>query len=181
MNFQKVKYSGLGLLLFLSFFFSSCQIGKKELDSLRFEPKVFEKDSCLRSECARIRLVYPYFEGAGESSDFLNVHVEQQMVMFLNIGENQEIVPLDSAVSSFLNSYLEFKNEDISNPVMGYNFDKDGNLRGYTRLRDGVNIDMYYAKEKDKFMKYAGGNTKLTIVHIWLFKLILEKCNFHKE
>ena len=44
-----------------------------------------------------------------------------------------------------------FKNEDISNPVMGYNFDKDGNLRGYTRLRDGVNIDMYYAKEKDKF------------------------------
>jgi hypothetical protein len=111
MNFQKVKYSGLGLFLFLSFFFSTCQIGKKEDDSLRFEPKVFEKDSCLRSECARIRLVYPYFEGAGESSDFLNVHVEQQIVMFLNIGENQEIVPLDSAVSSFLNSYLEFKNE----------------------------------------------------------------------
>lgn len=44
-----------------------------------------------------------------------------------------------------------FKNEDIANPVMGYNFDKDGNLRGYTKLRDGVNMDLYYAKEKDKF------------------------------
>jgi dipeptidyl aminopeptidase/acylaminoacyl peptidase len=44
-----------------------------------------------------------------------------------------------------------FKNEDIANPVMGYTFDKDGNLRGYTKLRDGVNMDLYYAKEEGKF------------------------------
>jgi hypothetical protein len=111
MIFQKEKYLGLGLFLFLSFIFYSCQSGKKEVDSLRFEPKLLEKDSCLGNECTRVRLAYPYFVGDGESSDFLNAHVEQQMVMFLNIGESQEIVPLDSAVSSFLNSYLEFKKE----------------------------------------------------------------------
>ncbi len=44
-----------------------------------------------------------------------------------------------------------FKNEDTANPIMGYNFDKDGNLRGYSKLRDGVNIDLYYASEEGNY------------------------------
>ncbi len=44
-----------------------------------------------------------------------------------------------------------YTNEDTANPIMGYNFDKDGALRGFTKLRDGVNIDMYYAKESGDF------------------------------
>ena len=40
-----------------------------------------------------------------------------------------------------------YENEDISNPIMNYIFDKDGELRGFSRLRDGVNIDIYYAAD----------------------------------
>lgn len=40
-----------------------------------------------------------------------------------------------------------YKNEDAANPIMGYNFDKTGKLRGFSKLRDGVNIDMYYSKD----------------------------------
>jgi len=38
-----------------------------------------------------------------------------------------------------------YENTDLANPIMGYNFDKDGNLRGFSRLKDGVNTEMYYA------------------------------------
>ncbi|MFH6769363.1 S9 family peptidase [Gaetbulibacter aquiaggeris] len=37
-----------------------------------------------------------------------------------------------------------YKNEDAENPIMGYVFDKDGNLRGFSKLKDGVNIELYY-------------------------------------
>ena len=37
-----------------------------------------------------------------------------------------------------------FTNEDAANPLSGYTFDKDGKLKGYAKLRDGVNVDMYY-------------------------------------
>ncbi|WP_255362732.1 alpha/beta hydrolase family protein [Tenacibaculum sp. MAR_2009_124] len=37
-----------------------------------------------------------------------------------------------------------YKNEDAANPINGYEFDKDGNLRGFSILRDGVFVDMYY-------------------------------------
>ena len=38
-----------------------------------------------------------------------------------------------------------YENTDIANPIMGYEFDKDGNLRGFTKLRDGINSELYYA------------------------------------
>lgn len=37
-----------------------------------------------------------------------------------------------------------YKNEDAANPINNYLFDKDGKLRGFTKLRDGVNVDFYY-------------------------------------
>jgi len=37
-----------------------------------------------------------------------------------------------------------FTNDDPANPISGYTFDKEGKLWGYAKLRDGVNIDLYY-------------------------------------
>ena len=37
-----------------------------------------------------------------------------------------------------------YSNDDVANPIMGYIFDKDGNLKGFSRLRNGVDIDLYY-------------------------------------
>ena len=44
-----------------------------------------------------------------------------------------------------------YKNEDASNPINGYQFDKDGNLRGFAKLRNGVNIDFYYSTDNENF------------------------------
>lgn len=44
-----------------------------------------------------------------------------------------------------------YKNEDVANPINGYEFDKDGNLRGFAKLRDGVFIDMYYTLDGENY------------------------------
>ncbi|TAI49856.1 alpha/beta hydrolase family protein [Flagellimonas allohymeniacidonis] len=41
-----------------------------------------------------------------------------------------------------------FTNDDPSNPIAGYDFDKDGNLKAYTKVRDGVEMDLYYEDGK---------------------------------
>ncbi|SHH05338.1 S9 family peptidase [Flagellimonas flava] len=37
-----------------------------------------------------------------------------------------------------------YTNDDPNNPIFGYNFDKDGNLKAFTRIRDGVEQDLFY-------------------------------------
>ncbi len=44
-----------------------------------------------------------------------------------------------------------YKNTDMKNPIMGYEFDKDGKLRGFSRLKDGVNSEFYYAIEDGNY------------------------------
>lgn len=44
-----------------------------------------------------------------------------------------------------------YKNDDAANPIDGYTFDKAGNLKGFSRLRDGVNIDLYYTLDGENF------------------------------
>lgn len=37
-----------------------------------------------------------------------------------------------------------YENKDVSNPIQGYEFDKDGELRGYSKLVNGVETELYY-------------------------------------
>lgn len=37
-----------------------------------------------------------------------------------------------------------YENSDPANPIQGYDFDKEGNLRGYTRMVNGVEMEFYY-------------------------------------
>lgn len=37
-----------------------------------------------------------------------------------------------------------YKNEDPANPIQGYDFDKDGELRAFTRLVNGVETELWY-------------------------------------
>ena len=39
---------------------------------------------------------------------------------------------------------LLYENKDAANPIQGYEFDKDGELRGYSRLVNGVESELYY-------------------------------------
>ena len=44
-----------------------------------------------------------------------------------------------------------YSNDDPANPIAGYNFDKDGNLKAFTKIRDGVEQDLYYEDGKGGF------------------------------
>jgi len=59
-----------------------------------------------------------------------------------------------------------YENTDIANPIMGYEFDKDGNLRGFARLKDGINSEFYYAVEEGdyKLMKTTKWDDTFSII-----------------
>lgn len=107
------NFMGIGIVLFLCLMSISCQSKRTNEDeqSLKFEKKQLIKEVCIGEECAKVSLEYPFFMGNSESADFLNVHVEQQLVMLMDTGESKEVLSLDSVVSTFLNSYIAFKKE----------------------------------------------------------------------
>ena len=43
-----------------------------------------------------------------------------------------------------------FSNDDPANPIQGYDFDKDGNLRGYTKLKNGIYAQLYFKNHGDE-------------------------------
>ncbi|MGX5690327.1 prolyl oligopeptidase family serine peptidase [Arcticibacter tournemirensis] len=74
-----------------------------------------------------------------------------------------------------------FENKDAANPISGYDFDKDGNLRAYTKQQGGTNYVLYYRESaaapfkkikettwKDTFtiidFDYTSGNQHLAYV-----------------
>jgi dipeptidyl aminopeptidase/acylaminoacyl peptidase len=59
-----------------------------------------------------------------------------------------------------------YENTDIANPITGYEFDKDGNLRGFSRLKDGINAELYYATEEGDYqlMKTTKWDDTFTIL-----------------
>jgi dipeptidyl aminopeptidase/acylaminoacyl peptidase len=44
-----------------------------------------------------------------------------------------------------------YENTDLANPITSYEFDKDGNLRGFMRLKDGIYTEFYYAIEPGEY------------------------------
>jgi len=75
---------------------------------------------------------------------------KDHMVISMNKNNPQVFEPYKINIVSGEIEQL-YENEDVANPIMGYNFDKDGNLRAFTRLRDGINTELYYAVEPGDF------------------------------
>ncbi len=44
-----------------------------------------------------------------------------------------------------------FENTDPANPIAGYDFDKDGNLKAYTKQQNGTEYVLYYKKDDGEF------------------------------
>lgn len=83
---------------------------------------------------------------------FLELLKEDKDHIIISLNKNNPQV-FDPYKLNVVTGALEqlYKNEDIANPIMGYNFDKDGKLKAFTRLRDGVEQDLYYAKNDGAF------------------------------
>ena len=90
------------------------------------------------------------FEGVQASISEILREDKDHVIITLNKNNPQVFEPYKLNVVTGDLKQL-YKNEDAANPIMGYDFDKDGNLRGFAKLRDGVNIDYYYAKEEGNY------------------------------
>ncbi|WP_343485485.1 S9 family peptidase [Allomuricauda sp. d1] len=81
----------------------------------------------------------------GVQAQFSNLLEEDKHHIIVNLNKNnpQIFEPYKVNVDTGELTQL-YENSDVANPIMGYNFDKDGNLKGFTRLKNGVEQDFYY-------------------------------------
>jgi dipeptidyl aminopeptidase/acylaminoacyl peptidase len=75
----------------------------------------------------------------------LNVLKEQKDYIIIQMNKNNRQVfepyRLNIATGELTQLY---ENKDIENPVAGYDFDKDGNLRAYTKMVNGTETELWY-------------------------------------
>jgi dipeptidyl aminopeptidase/acylaminoacyl peptidase len=60
-----------------------------------------------------------------------------------------------------------FTNTDPQNPIASYDFDKDGNLRGYSKIKDGIITQFYYTSDGGKnfnLLKELGMEDRFNVI-----------------
>ncbi len=82
----------------------------------------------------------------GVKVNILSLLKDDKDHMIVSMNKNNEQV-FDPYKINIITGEIEqlYENVDLANPIMGYEFDKDGNLRGFVRLKDGINSEFYYA------------------------------------
>ncbi|NHN24295.1 S9 family peptidase [Flavobacterium jejuense] len=85
----------------------------------------------------------------GVQASITNILKEQKDYIIVSMNKNNKQV-FEPFKLNIITGALEqlYKNEDIANPIQGYEFDKDGNLRGYSKLVNGVQNQFYYKDNK---------------------------------
>src|SRR5690606_7672887 len=66
-----------------------------------------------------------------------------------------------------------YENPDPSNPIMDYTFDRHGELRAYTKLKDGLTSEMYY--------KANGKDFELILSTEWKDSISIIDFNYRSE
>lgn len=81
----------------------------------------------------------------GVKASILNMLKEQKDYMIISMNKNNpqifEPYKLNVVTGELTQLY---ENKDAANPIQGYEFDKDGELRGYSRLVNGIESELYY-------------------------------------
>ena len=80
----------------------------------------------------------------------LNMLKEQKdyIIVSMNLDNPQVFEPYKMNIHSGEYQKL-FCNTDVFNPIADYDFDKDGNLKGYSKMLDGVKTQYYYKSQND--------------------------------
>lgn len=99
------------------------------------------------------------FEGVRADFSELLKEDKDHIIVQMNKNNPQVFEPYKVNVVSGEITQL-YENTDAANPITDYNFDKDGVLKGFTRIRDGVEQDLYYAKEAGDFSLLKSLNWK---------------------
>jgi dipeptidyl aminopeptidase/acylaminoacyl peptidase len=81
----------------------------------------------------------------GVTASISNILKEQKDFVIITMNKNNKQVFEPYKLNVVTGELVQlYENKDIENPIQGFEFDKDGNLRGYTKLVNGVTNEMYY-------------------------------------
>jgi dipeptidyl aminopeptidase/acylaminoacyl peptidase len=81
----------------------------------------------------------------GITADILNDLKDQKDYIIISMNKNNKQV-FEPYKLNVVTGEMEqlFENTDVTNPIQGYDFDKDGKLRAYTQLVNGLEMYLYY-------------------------------------
>lgn len=81
----------------------------------------------------------------GVKAGILSILKEQKDFIIISMNKNNPQI-FEPYKLNVVTGELEqlFENDDVANPIQGYDFDKDGNLRGYTKMVNGVEMEYWY-------------------------------------
>lgn len=83
------------------------------------------------------------FEGV--KAQLLNSLKDQKDFIIISMNKNNPQVFEPYKLNIVTGELVQlYENKDIKNPIQGFVFDKDGELRAYSKLRDGISNEMYY-------------------------------------
>ena len=87
------------------------------------------------------------FEGVTASITKILKDQKDYIIISMNKNNKQVFEPykLNVVTGDLVQLY---ENKDVKNPIQGFEFDKDGQLRGYSKLLNGVTNEMYYKNLK---------------------------------
>lgn len=87
------------------------------------------------------------FEGV--TANITNILKEQKDYVIVSMNKNNKQVFEPYKLNVVTGELVQlYENTDVANPIQGFEFDKDGNLRGYAKLVNGVTNEMYYKDNK---------------------------------
>ena len=142
----------------------------KEIATGKVQRAIEEKDKLIRGYCWKNneRLIYLMDNGGDENfhiyavnidgssnidltpydsitSTILGILKEQKNYIIIGMNKNNKQILEPYKLNIVTGETVQlFENTDLANPVPGYNFDKDGELRAYTKIVNGVETELYY-------------------------------------
>lgn len=85
----------------------------------------------------------------GVAASISNILKEQKDYIIISMNKNNKQVFEPYKLNVVTGDLVQlYENKDIKNPIQGFEFDKDGTLRGYSKLVNGVTNEMYYKNLK---------------------------------
>jgi dipeptidyl aminopeptidase/acylaminoacyl peptidase len=85
----------------------------------------------------------------GVTASITNILKEQKDYIIISMNKNNKQVFEPYKLNVVTGDLVQlFENKDIKNPIQGFEFDKDGQLRGYSKLVNGVTNEQYYKNLK---------------------------------
>ena len=81
----------------------------------------------------------------GVNASILKILKDQKDIIIVSMNKNNKQIfePFKLNVATGELTQL-YENKDVANPINGFEFDKDGVLRGYSKLVNGVENELYY-------------------------------------